>query len=129
MSRFHVHLHVRDLEQSVRFSIPPAGTAPTRVELGYAKWMLEEPKVNFAVSTGEPVGISHLGFQVETEDELTEVSSRAQAAAGTVLVEKGAAVATPQGTRRGPKIPRRGLGDVPYHRRSRRGWCRCGGDL
>ena len=90
MSRFHVHLHVGDLEQSVRFYSTLFGIAPTRVESGYAKWMLEEPKVNFAISTGEPVGISHLGFQVETEAELTEVSSRAQAAAGTVFVEKGA---------------------------------------
>jgi len=90
MSRFHVHLHVRDIQQSVQFYSTLFGISPTRIKSGYAKWMLEEPKVNFAISTGVPVGISHLGFQVETEDELAVVSSRAQAAAGTVFVEKGA---------------------------------------
>jgi predicted enzyme related to lactoylglutathione lyase len=90
MSRFHVHLHVADLEQSIRFYSTLFATAPARVKPGYAKWMLEQPKLNFAISAGSPVGISHLGFEVETDEELTEASGRAQAAAGTVLVEKGA---------------------------------------
>jgi predicted enzyme related to lactoylglutathione lyase len=90
MSRFHVHLHVSDLERSMRFYSALFGSAPTRVEPGYAKWMLEEPKLNFAISTGTPAGVSHLGFQVETNEELAELSARAKAAAGTVLVEKGA---------------------------------------
>ena len=90
MSRFHVHLHVNDLEQSIRFYSTLFGAMPARVEPGYAKWMLEDPKVNFAISTAQPAGVSHLGFQVETDDELAHVSARAQAAAGTVLVEKGA---------------------------------------
>jgi predicted enzyme related to lactoylglutathione lyase len=90
MNRFHVHLHVTDLEQSIQFYSTLFGRAPTRVKPGYAKWMLEDPAVNFALSVGKPAGISHLGLQVETDDDLTEVSARAQAAAGTVLVEKGA---------------------------------------
>jgi predicted enzyme related to lactoylglutathione lyase len=90
MSRFHVHLHVTDLEQSIRFYSTLFGMTPARTNPGYAKWVLEDPKVNFAISTGEPAGVSHLGFQVETDDELAEASARANAAAGTVLVEKGA---------------------------------------
>jgi predicted enzyme related to lactoylglutathione lyase len=88
--RFHAHLHVKDLEQSIAFYAALFGAAPSRVKPGYAKWMLEDPKVNFAISTGEPLGVSHLGFQVETDDELSEVSARANEAAGTVFVEKGA---------------------------------------
>ncbi len=90
MSRFHVHLHVQDIEHSIRFYSTLFGTAPSRVKPGYAKWMLEDPKVNFAISNGQPVGVSHLGFQVETDGELEDASARANAAAGTVLVEKGA---------------------------------------
>ena len=90
MSRFHVHLHVADLEQSIGFYSTLFGATPARVEPGYAKWMLDDPKVNFAISAGQPVGISHLGFQVETDEELAHVSERAHAAAGTMLVEKGA---------------------------------------
>jgi len=90
MSRFHVHLHVNDVEQSIRFYSALFGTTPARVEAGYAKWMLEDPKVNFAISSGQPAGVGHLGFQVESDDELARVSARANAAAGTVLVEKGA---------------------------------------
>lgn len=90
MNRFHAHLHVKDLDQSIGFYSALFGMSPTRVKPGYAKWMLDDPKVNFAISTGQPVGVSHLGFQVETEEELAELSGRANAAAGTVLVEKSA---------------------------------------
>ena len=90
MSRLHVHLHVRDLEQSLRFYTTLFGVPPTREEKGYAKWMLEDPKVNFAISTGGTAGVSHLGIQVESEAELIEASSRARDAAGTLLVERGA---------------------------------------
>jgi predicted enzyme related to lactoylglutathione lyase len=88
--RFHAHLHVKDLEQSIAFYSTLFGASPARVKPGYAKWMLEDPKVNFAISTGQPIGVSHLGFQVETDEELSKVSARANEAAGTVLVEKGA---------------------------------------
>jgi catechol 2,3-dioxygenase-like lactoylglutathione lyase family enzyme len=90
MSRLHVHLHVGDLAQTIRFYSTLFGAAPTRVEDGYAKWMLEDPRVNFAVSTGGPQGVSHLGIQVESEDELAATSARARQAAGSVLVERGA---------------------------------------
>lgn len=90
MNRFHAHLHVKDLDQSITFYSALFGMSPTRVKPGYAKWMLDDPKVNFAISTGQPVGVSHLGFQVETHEDLAEVSARANAAAGSVLIEKGA---------------------------------------
>ena len=90
MKAFHAHLHVKDLETSIVFYSALFGASPTRVKPGYAKWMLEDPRVNFAISTGQPIGVSHLGFQVETDEELAEVSARASEAAGTVFVEKGA---------------------------------------
>jgi predicted enzyme related to lactoylglutathione lyase len=90
MRTFHAHLHVKDLEKSITFYSALFGANPTRVKPGYAKWMLEDPRVNFAISSGQPVGLSHLGFQVETDEELVEASARANEAAGTVLVEKGA---------------------------------------
>jgi catechol 2,3-dioxygenase-like lactoylglutathione lyase family enzyme len=91
MSRLHVHLHVRDLEQSVRFYSTLFAHAPTRIEPGYAKWMLDDPHVNFAISTGGGhEGVGHLGIQVETESELAERTARAKTAAGAILVERGA---------------------------------------
>jgi catechol 2,3-dioxygenase-like lactoylglutathione lyase family enzyme len=90
MSRLHIHLHVRDIAESVRFYSTLLGAPPSREEDGYAKWMLDDPKVNFAISTGQPKGLRHLGIQVENESELAAVSARAEDAAGAVLVERGA---------------------------------------
>jgi catechol 2,3-dioxygenase-like lactoylglutathione lyase family enzyme len=62
MKRFHVHLNVEDLAQSVAFYSKLFGAEPTRVEADYAKWMLEDPRINFAISTrGSKAGIDHLG--------------------------------------------------------------------
>jgi catechol 2,3-dioxygenase-like lactoylglutathione lyase family enzyme len=62
--RFHVHLHVADLAQSIGFYSKLFGATPTRHETDYAKWMLDDPRVNFAISTrGEPGRIDHLGLQ------------------------------------------------------------------
>jgi catechol 2,3-dioxygenase-like lactoylglutathione lyase family enzyme len=91
MNRLHVHLSVHDLAQSVRFYSALFGAPPTRIEADYAKWMLEAPRVNFAISTGkDQTGLSHLGIQVEDETELNHATARAKAAAGQVLVEDGA---------------------------------------
>lgn len=88
MKRFHVHTHVEDLQASIAFYSKLFAAAPTRVEGDYAKWMLEDPRVNFAISTrgGKP-GIDHLGFQVDSEDELAELKARAQAADMALLDE------------------------------------------
>jgi lactoylglutathione lyase len=88
MKRFHVHVHVEDLSQSIAFYSKLFGTEPARVETDYAKWMLEDPRINFAISTrGGRLGVDHLGFQTDSEEELTELRDRAQAADMALLVE------------------------------------------
>ncbi|MGQ3053261.1 MAG: ArsI/CadI family heavy metal resistance metalloenzyme [Roseateles sp.] len=88
MKRFHVHLHVDDLAKSIAFYSNLFASPPARVEADYAKWMLDDPRVNFAISTvGEAKGIDHLGFQAESSDELIELKRRAGAADRTVFDE------------------------------------------
>lgn len=88
MKRFHVHLHVQDLQASIAFYSRLFSAAPTRIESGYAKWMLEDPRVNFAISTlGSKPGLDHLGFQVDSAEELTEMKAAAQSADMTMLDE------------------------------------------
>jgi len=88
MKRFHVHAHVEDLQQSIVFYSKMFGAEPTRIEGDYAKWMLEDPRINFAISTrgGKP-GVDHLGIQTDTEEELVELKARAQAADMALLDE------------------------------------------
>jgi catechol-2,3-dioxygenase len=84
----HVHVSVDDLDQSVRFYSTLFAAAPTVVKPDYAKWMLDDPRVNFAISTrGGEAGLDHLGIQVETADELQEVYGRLQKADRPVLEE------------------------------------------
>lgn len=90
MNRLHVHLHVNDIAQSVRFYSALFGTDPVKREADYAKWMLEDPRVNFAISTGGAPGLSHLGFQVDDETALKNATARALAAAGSIVEEKAA---------------------------------------
>jgi len=93
MKRFHVHVAVDDLAQSVRFYSTLFATEPTVLKPDYAKWMLEDPRVNFAISTGagHGTGISHLGIQAEDEGELAEVYDRL-ARAERPVVEEGATI-------------------------------------
>jgi catechol 2,3-dioxygenase-like lactoylglutathione lyase family enzyme len=71
MKRFHVHLHVQDLQASIAFYSRLFSAQPSRVESDYAKWMLEDPRVNFAISThGSKPGLDHLGFQADNAEEL-----------------------------------------------------------
>ena len=77
MNRFHVHLYVADLPASVRFYSELFGAEPTVHKDDYAKWMLEDPRVNFAISnTGRAPGIDHLGIQAESGDALAAFSRR-----------------------------------------------------
>jgi catechol 2,3-dioxygenase-like lactoylglutathione lyase family enzyme len=83
MKRLHVHVSVDDLEQSVRFYSTLFAAEPTVLKNDYAKWMLDDPRVNFAISTscrsdghGHGAGFSHLGIQAEDENELAEVYDR-----------------------------------------------------
>jgi len=89
MKRFHVHAHVEDLAKSIAFYSKMFGAEPTRVESDYAKWMLEDPRLNFAISNrgGKP-GVDHLGIQTDTEEELVELKARAKAA-DMVLQDEG----------------------------------------
>jgi catechol 2,3-dioxygenase-like lactoylglutathione lyase family enzyme len=92
MKRLHVHLSVEDLSQSVHFYSALFGNAPTVSKPDYAKWMLDDPRLNFAISTrcGD-AGVHHLGIQVETADELQELYGRLRMADRPVL-EQGATV-------------------------------------
>ena len=88
MKRMHVNVAVTDLEQSIRFYSTLFAAEPTLREADYAKWMLEDPRVNFAISTRTGGrGLSHLGIEVESEEELTEVYDRLSRAEGEVLDE------------------------------------------
>jgi hypothetical protein len=74
MKRFHVHLSVHNLRQSSRFYSSLSGTEPDVTKDDYAKWMLEDPRINFAISSrGQTPGVDHLGLQVEDDGELHEL--------------------------------------------------------
>jgi catechol-2,3-dioxygenase len=91
MKRFHVHVAVEDIAQSVQFYSTIFATAPTVQKRDYAKWMLDDPRVNFAISRrGNSTGIDHLGIEVESEGELAEVYGRLSQAERPVLEEEGA---------------------------------------
>lgn len=77
MKRFHIHVGVKDLEKSVLFYSTLFGQKPAKIKDDYAKWMLEDPRINFAISTqvGEN-GVDHLGIQVDQDSELTEITER-----------------------------------------------------
>ena len=91
MKRFHVHVGVHDLKESVRFYSAVFAAQPTVLKDDYAKWQLEDPKVNFAISTrpGE-AGVDHLGIQVEDGAELEEIGSRLAQADLPITAQKGA---------------------------------------
>ena len=86
MKRMHVHVGVENLERSIGFYSALFAAQPVVVKSDYAKWMLDDPRVNFAISTrGKQPGLDHLGIQVESKDELTEVYARLRNADGTVI--------------------------------------------
>ncbi|WP_324262413.1 ArsI/CadI family heavy metal resistance metalloenzyme [Altererythrobacter sp. H2] len=89
MKRFHVHVGVTDLDRSIAFYANLFGAEPAVVKSDYAKWMLEDPRINFAISMHEDAakGIEHVGLQVEDQAELAEVYARLKAADGPVLEE------------------------------------------
>jgi catechol 2,3-dioxygenase-like lactoylglutathione lyase family enzyme len=86
MKRMHVHVGVQDLDRSISFYSALFATEPAVVKSDYAKWMLDDPRVNFAISTrGKQPGLDHLGIQVESKGELSEVYARLRQAGGTVI--------------------------------------------
>lgn len=91
MKRFHVHVSVDSIEQSVRFYSTLFGAAPAKLEANYAKWMLDDPRINFAISSrGHQPGIDHIGLQVESAAELASLRQQLLAADAAVLDEEGA---------------------------------------
>ena len=81
MKRFHVHVAVDDLDANVRFYSTVFGVSPTVLKTDYAKWMLDDPRVNFAISKrGLKPGVDHLGVQVESNEELTALRGQVERA-------------------------------------------------
>lgn len=88
MKRFHVHVRVNNIEESIAFYTALFNSKPTVVKPDYAKWMLEDPRVNYAISTGHvEKGIEHLGIQAGNSEELEEVYHNLQQAKGTIRKE------------------------------------------
>jgi hypothetical protein len=88
MKRLHIHVSVGDVGQSIGFYSTLFAAEPSVVKPDYAKWMLEDPHVNFAISSrGRSPGLDHLGIQVESPDELQDIFGRLQAAERPVLEE------------------------------------------
>jgi catechol 2,3-dioxygenase-like lactoylglutathione lyase family enzyme len=88
MKRLHVHVSVKDLPASIRFYRTLFGADPAVILADYAKWMLEDPRVNFAISSNrQPVGVNHLGFQVETDEELRGMRAQLEEADARMVEE------------------------------------------
>ena len=92
MKRFHVHVSVKDLSHSIAFYSKLFGAEPTVAKSDYAKWMIEDPRINFAISSrdGKP-GLNHLGFQVDSNEELSQLREQAAQADIAAVEEMGAA--------------------------------------
>ena len=91
MNRFHVHVAVDDLDRNVQFYSTVFGQAPSVLKHDYAKWMMEDPRINFAISKRSgKFGVNHLGLQVDTDAELTAMRERVAAADIDALDQKGA---------------------------------------
>ncbi|MBU2641473.1 MAG: VOC family protein [Gammaproteobacteria bacterium] len=92
MKRLHVHIAVADLAASIKFYSTMFASEPSVTKTDYAKWMLDDPRVNFAISArGAAPGLNHLGVQVENADELAEMSGRLQQLEADVIEEMGTA--------------------------------------
>jgi predicted enzyme related to lactoylglutathione lyase len=91
MKRMHLHVSVPDLTQSIQFYATLFGSPPSVVKADYAKWMLEDPRVNFAISQrGCALGVDHVGVQVESAAELSELAERLKAAGAKTFDQQAA---------------------------------------
>ena len=89
MKRFHVHVAVKNLDASIRFYSSLFGMQPTVTKPDYAKWMVEDPRINFAISQrGARTGVNHLGLQVDSDAELEELRAQAESADLVAAAEK-----------------------------------------
>ncbi len=86
MKRMHIHINVKDLEQSIVFYSALLGAAPSVTKDEYAKWMLDDPTLNFAISeSGDKMGVNHIGIQTDHRDGLSAISKRLKAAGEVTL--------------------------------------------
>ena len=100
MKRFHAHVRVADLESSVRFYSTLFSAEPAVLKADYAKWMLDDPRVNFAITSGSAsIGLDHLGLQVESDDDLALIAGRLDAAGQSVLKQENAACCYARGNK------------------------------
>ena len=89
MKRMHLHVSVDDLDKSIQFYSTLFGSEPSVTKIDYAKWMLEDPRVNFAISShGSKAGVDHVGIQVEDRAELAQLATRLKAAGETTFDEE-----------------------------------------
>lgn len=92
MKRFHAHIAVDHLATSIAFYSQLFGQPPSKQEADYAKWMLEDPRINFAISSrGHATGLNHFGFQVDTAEELNALKVLAQATGNDDILDQAAA--------------------------------------
>lgn len=92
MKRLHVHIYVADLDKAVGFYATLFDAEPTVLKDDYAKWALDDPRVNFAISARERTpGLSHLGIQVDNDAELAAIGARLTEAGREVFEQKNAA--------------------------------------
>lgn len=90
MKRFHVHVAVTDLDQSIAFYTKLFGQTPSMERQDYARWMLEDPRLNFAISSqGHVAGVNHFGFQADSPEELASLKALAEAASGGHVLDQG----------------------------------------
>ena len=124
MKRFHVHVAVPDLQESIRFYSTMFGAEPAVTKPDYAKWMLDDPCVNFAISQRDGrAGVNHLGFQVDDAAELEAIHGRLQAADAGVREEKHVSCCYARSDKYWVTDPAgvaweafHSLGTVPFHR-------------
>ena len=91
MKRMHIHVGVEKLDHSIKFYSALFGSDPVKTKADYAKWMLDDPRINFAISTRAKLGVDHLGVQVDQEQELQELRQRLEQA-DMSLFDEGEAV-------------------------------------
>jgi len=100
MKRFHSHVRVDDLESSVRFYSTLFGTEPAVLKSDYAKWMLDDPRVNFAITAGSTFpGLDHLGLQVESDEDLEVIAQRLDDAGQLVKKQENASCCYARGNK------------------------------
>ncbi|MCK9366754.1 MAG: hypothetical protein M0P72_06360 [Metallibacterium scheffleri] len=120
MKRFHVHVNVADLAISIRYYQTLFGTAPSVVQPDYAKWMLDDPRINFAISQcGRTPGLDHLGLQAEDAEELDAIGARLRAADAVTLAEQGTTCCCTLG-----QVLERGSAGAALGKFPQRRWCR-----